>query len=136
MSGCSSSEGASSKTAVQHSNSCPKCNMQIPYSKIHTAKLRQDNDSYSFDDIGCLVLWAKDKNVNTDNIEVFANDTNRYINANTAYFTINEKTPMNYGFSAYEKEINNSVKIDEVKLKMLRGEHMANPKIRKQILGQ
>ena len=53
-----------------------------------------------------------------------------------AYFIINDKTPMNYGFGAYENEVNDSIKADEVELKILRGEHMANPKIRKQILGR
>jgi hypothetical protein len=69
-------------------------------------------------------------------IEIFSNDTKRYIDAKVAYFIINDKTPMNYGFVAYENEVNDSIKADEVELKILRGEHMANPKIRKQILGQ
>jgi hypothetical protein len=42
---------------------------------------------------------------------------------------------MNYGFGAYESKQDRSIGFDEVILKMLRGEHMANPKIRKQILG-
>jgi len=109
--------------------------MQLPSSNIHTAKIELKNRIYSFDDMGCLILWAKDKNINIDNVQVFANDTGRYTEANNAYFTINEKTPMNYGFSAYENFKEGTIKIDEVKLRMLRGEHMANPKIRKQILG-
>ena len=42
---------------------------------------------------------------------------------------------MLYGFSAYENECNGCIKFEEVIMKMLRGEHMANPKIRKKILG-
>jgi len=112
--------------------------MGLPASNIHTARTLKDANSYYFDDIGCLVLWAKDKNIDIDaaKTEVFTNDTHKYIEVSAAYFMINEKTPMNYGFSAYENEKENSIKIDEVKLKMLRGENMANPKIRKQILGQ
>jgi hypothetical protein len=135
MSGCNSGGSASSKTALSEHRSCPKCNMELPSSNIHTAKIQYNNNLYSFDDIGCLLLWAKDKNIDTNSIEVFTNDTHKYINANVSYFTINEKTPMNYGFSAYENHKENSIKIGEVNLKMLRGEHMANPKIRKQILG-
>ncbi len=112
--------------------------MPLPSSNIHTAKLQDGTKSYYFDDFGCLVLWAKEKNISLEGkkIEIFSNDTNRYIDANVAYFIINDKTPMNYGFGAYENEMPNSIKADEVELKMLRGEHMANPKIRKQILGQ
>ena len=40
-----------------------------------------------------------------------------------------------YGFTPYEKKCKNCINFDEVILRMLRGEHMANPKIRKQILG-
>ncbi len=42
---------------------------------------------------------------------------------------------MMYGFSAYENKQENIIYYEEVMMKMLRGEHMANPKIRKQILG-
>ena len=50
-------------------------------------------------------------------------------------FAINENTPMHYSFSAYEKKCEECITFDEVIIRMLRGEHMANPKIRKQILG-
>lgn len=138
ITGCNTSEASSSKERDSSHKACSKCNMELPSSNIHTAKILKDTSSYYFDDIGCLVLWAKDKNMDIDAVktEVFTNDTHRYIESSAAYFTISEKTPMNYGFSAYEHKKENSIKIDEVKLKMLRGEHMANPKIRKQILGQ
>jgi len=112
--------------------------MTLPSSNIHTAKLNDGSKSYFFDDFGCLVLWAKEKNISLKEkkTEVFSNDTNRYIDVQKAYFIINDDTPMHYGFGAYENEIQNSIKAEEVELKMLRGEHMANPKIRKQILGQ
>ena len=35
----------------------------------------------------------------------------------------------------YENKKDNSISFDEVVMRMLRGEHMANPKIRKNILG-
>lgn len=131
--GCSSSDA---KTA-QEKRICPKCNMPLPDSNIHTAKLHANSKEHSFDDIGCLVLWAKEHDVVLDGakIEVFSNDTHKYIDAQKAFFTINEKTPMNYGFTAYEAQKSDTIPINEVTLKMLRGEHMANPKIRKQILG-
>jgi nitrous oxide reductase accessory protein NosL len=66
---------------------------------------------------------------------VYASDTKKWINAQKAFYSINDKTPMNYGFGAYEKAIENSINYSEMKLKMLRGENMTNPKIRKKILG-
>ncbi|MCK5851285.1 MAG: hypothetical protein KAH23_10245 [Kiritimatiellae bacterium] len=107
--------------------------MPIPNSNEHSSHI--DNKSY-FDDMGCLILWTKSEAIEPSGAMVFTKDTKQYIKVNDAYYTINERTPMGYGFSAYEKVQEKSIKFDEVKLRMLRGEHMANPKIRKQILGQ
>lgn len=135
ISGCNSSSAFSSEdSGDKHKEVCPKCNMELPASNIYTAKLQAQNRNYSFDDIGCLVLWSQEKEINMDDAEVFANDIQRYIDVSKAYFSFNEKTPMSYGFGAYEIEKENTIKMDDVKLRILRGEHMGNPKIRKQIL--
>lgn len=135
ISGCNSSGALSSENNEDKQKEvCPKCNMELPSSNIYTAKLQVQNKNYGFDDIGCLVLWSQEKNINMYKAEVFANDTQKYIDVSKAYFSFNEITPMSYGFGAYELEKENTIKIDEVKLRILRGEHMGNPKIRKQIL--
>jgi len=124
------------KNSEQKLKICPECNMELPKSNLHTATIHTNKINY-FDDIGCLVIWTKDNNIDlkTTKVKVFSNDTKRYIDAKKAFYSINEKTPMLYGFSAYENKKANSISFDEVIMKMLRGEHMANPKIRKQILG-
>ncbi|MEA2017061.1 MAG: hypothetical protein U9N59_01325 [Campylobacterota bacterium] len=133
--GCNSDE----KTVEEEINTriCPQCNMPLPDSNLHTSKACEDGDKTYFDDVGCMILWAKDEKVDLSTIKtrIFSNDTKKYIDPFKGYFQINERTPMLYGFSAYEKECDGCIKFDEVVVKMLRGEHMANPKIRKQILG-
>ena len=113
---------------------CPQCNMPLPEDNIYTAYIEESN---YFDDIGCLILWSKANRIELDsrNVYVFSNDTKQYIDAKTAYFTINENTPMNYGFVAYAKNKEKTIDFKEMQLRMLRGEHLANPKIRKKILG-
>jgi len=112
---------------------CPECHMPLPKnSKINTAYI---NKTY-FDDIGCMILWAKKHNSNLEEAKVFTKDTQKYIKATEAHYTINERTPMGYGFTAYEKPQKGSINFKEMRLKMLRGETMQNPKIRKQILGE
>ena len=125
-------------TACSHdkkatSHICPQCYMPLPKSNINTSYIE---DTY-FDDIGCMILWANknDINLKVKDVKVFSNDTKKYIDPFKASFTINEKTPMNYGFTAYENSCKGCIEFDEVIIKMLRGENMANPKIRKQILG-
>jgi len=116
---------------------CPQCNMPLPDSNIHTADLEQDGKITYFDDIGCTILWAKDEKIDLKKVQtrIYSNDSKKYIDPFKAHFAINERTPMLYGFSAYEKPCEGCINFDEVIVKMLRGEHMANPKIRKQILG-
>ncbi len=128
---------SSSKNELKDLRICPQCNMELPKSNIYTSKLAQKSDTYWFDDIGCMVLWSKENNIdlNTIKSKVFSNDTKKYIDSSKAFYMIDEKTPMSYGFGAYEKKQENSLNFDKVIIKMLRGEHMANPKIRKQILG-
>ena len=113
---------------------CPQCNMLLPKSNINTSNIDQ---KHYFDDIGCMILYSKEHTIDLKKLKlnIFTNDTKHYINPYKAYFTIDEKTPMNYGFTAYENSCKGCIQFDEVILRMLRGEHMANPKIRKQILG-
>ena len=112
---------------------CPECKMVID-------KNKKENTSYIkqvyFDDIGCMVLWTKAHNSNLDNVMVYAKDAKIYIKATDAHYTINERTPMGYGFTAYQKAQKGAIDFQDMRLRMLRGETMRNPKIRKQILGE
>ena len=130
LSACNSSVEESTKV-------CPQCHMPLPKSNIHTSFVKGNSTTEYFDDIGCMVLWMKENNIDLKSvtIKVFSNDTKKYIDATVAFYRFDEKTPMRYGFSAYEKNQKKTISFDEVMIKMLRGEHMANPKIRKQILG-
>ena len=132
MSACNSQQKEESSSKI-----CPQCNMELPVSNIHTAIINHEDNKEYFDDPGCMVLWAKKNKIDIKEtqIKIFSNDTKKYIDAKMAFYKIDEKTPMLYGFSAYEKEVKNSINLDEVVMRMLRGEHMANPKIRKHILG-
>ncbi len=133
LSACS----ATTKDEKQDLKICPQCNMELPKSNIHTSILDDNGHLHYFDDVGCMILWAKDNDLNFTDMKskIFTNDTKRYIDTFKAFYTINEKTPMSYGFSAYERPKEGSIDFNEVILRMLRGEHMANPRIRKQILG-
>jgi hypothetical protein len=137
LGGCNTVKKDSDNKFKEKSRICPQCNMELPPSNIHTTVLHEGNEEEHFDDIGCMILWLAKKNTDINAVlaEVFTNDTHKYINAGAAHYKINEKTPMLYGFSAYENMQEGSISYEEVFIRMRRGEHMANPKIRKQILG-
>jgi len=135
FSACSSSTNATSNAHEDDPKVCPKCHMPLQTSNLYSAKLIHENKVHYFDDIGCMILWTKEKDILLkNNAQVFTRDTQKYIDADKAQYKINDTTPMMYGFSAYETQENDQIAFDEVILRMLRGENMTNPKIRKQLL--
>ncbi|MBU0721022.1 hypothetical protein KJ877_06730 [bacterium] len=135
LTACSSSEEVALSSHAEHDTACPKCHMKVKASDTYTATISKNNKVSYFDDIGCMVLWAKENSIDLQSdIKVFTSDTKKYIPAHKAKYKINATTPMMYGFCAYESEDKDYIDFNEVVIKMLRGEHMGNPKIRKQLL--
>ena len=118
------------------SATCPKCRMELK-SKINSAQVIFDDEkTYIFDDIGCVILWLRDAQIDKKHIKIFAysSDTHKWIDAHKLYYSIKDITPMGYGFSGYEYKLDGFIGFKEMSLRMLRGENMANPKIRKRLL--
>ena len=116
---------------------CPQCNMQLSTSPIHTCTIKYKGDILYFDDPGCMLLWLKKQKIDTSLVEIkiYATDSNSWIDATKAYYAIDRQTPMKYGFMAHKHKKDGFINFEEMRLRMLRGEHMANPKIRKKLLG-
>ncbi|SFV75069.1 hypothetical protein MNB_SM-3-745 [hydrothermal vent metagenome] len=111
------------------------CGMVIDELDYAGEVVAKDGRTWFFHDHGDFVLWLKDKEFKDDVvIWVMSRDTHRWIDATKAFYTRDEKTPMGYGFGAYEKYKKGRISYEEMKLKVLRGETMNNPLIRKQIL--
>ncbi len=112
------------------------CNMTIEDITYSAQVILANNDTLFFDDIGCLVLWLKDQpNQEKIVLWVWAKDTNKYINAKKAWYSLTEQTPMHYGFGAYTNKQTHYINFDTMSDKMIQGITMANPKIRKELLG-
>jgi len=116
------------------------CGMVIDELDYASEVIAPDGKTWFFHDHGDFVHWLSDKPFRDSAvIWVMSRDTHRWIDAKKAHYTLNENTPMGYGFGAYEKSDNNSsqmVDYETMRLKMLRGETMRNPKIRKQLIGK
>ena len=113
------------------------CGMVIEDLEYASQVIARDGKTWFFHDHGGFVHWLKDKSFKDDVIIwVMAKDTKKWIYAKEAYYSLTEVTPMGYGFGAYEKESDDMVNYETMNLKMLRGETMNNPQIRKQLLGQ
>lgn len=92
--------------------------------------------SWFFHDHGGMTKWLEDKEFrDSAKIWVMSRDTKRWIDAKEAFYSLKDETPMGYGFGAYEKNSDGYVNFDTMRIRMLRGETLRNPLIRKQLLG-
>jgi len=113
------------------------CGMVIEDLKYASQVVSPSGKTYFFHDHGGFVHWLKDKKFKDKAvIWVMSVDTKRWIDARKAFYSINDTTPMGYGFGAYEKDDASKIDFETMKLRMLRGETLNNPKIRKQVLGE
>ena len=113
------------------------CGMVIETTKYASEVISPSGKTYFFHDHGGFVHWLKDKKFKDKAvIWVMSVDTKRWIDAKKAFYSVNDITPMGYGFGAYEKDDPSKIDYETMKLRMLRGETLNNPNIRKQILGK
>lgn len=113
------------------------CGMIIEDLEYASQVVADDGKTWFFHDHGGFVNWLKDKNFKDSAvIWVMSRDTHEWIDARNAYYTIYEETPMGYGFGAYEDFEEGMINFHDMSLRMLRGETMNNPLIRKQIMEQ
>jgi copper chaperone NosL len=112
------------------------CKMLITTKRNSMQVVSPDGKTWFFDDPGCMVLWLQDKSFKVDaKLWVYTIDTKTWLDAKTAWYGIKDKTEMHYGFGAREKKTEGSIDYIEMELRILRGEHLGNPKIRKKLLG-
>ncbi len=114
----------------------PECKMVIDDISHATQVASKSGKSWVFDDIGCMVLWLKDKDTDGMKLWVYAQDSKKWIDAQKAFYTFDESTPMHHGFGAYEHKKGDMISFEEVKKRVLRGEDLTNPIIRKKVLGR
>jgi len=115
---------------------CPECNMFLVGKDYTVQVITNDNKTHFFDDPGCAILWLNENNIDDKDIVIwfYTVDTKRWKKSDEVYFSISDMTPMRYGFGAYENKKDGLISYNEMKMRMLRGENMTNPKIRRKIL--
>ncbi|WP_297440500.1 hypothetical protein [Sulfurimonas sp.] len=113
------------------------CGMVIDDLDYASQVIAPDGRTWFFHDHGDFVQWLEDKEFKDSAIIwVTSRDTHKWIDAKKAYYSLNETTPMGFGFGAYAQKKDGMIDFDTMRLKVLRGETLKNPKIRKQILGK
>ncbi|MEA2099222.1 MAG: hypothetical protein U9P72_03745 [Campylobacterota bacterium] len=112
------------------------CGMVIEDLHYASQVVAKNGKTWFFHDHGGFVHWLEDKEFKNDVvIWVMSKDTKKWIDAKKAFYSLTDITPMGYGFGAYEKKDDGFIDFESMSLKMLRGETMNNPLIKKQLLG-
>ncbi|MBU0720476.1 nitrous oxide reductase accessory protein NosL [bacterium] len=113
------------------------CGMVIEDLHYASQVIAPNGKTWFFHDHGGFVHWLEDKSFKEDAvIWVMSRDTQKWIDAKKAFYSLRDKTPMGYGFGAYEIRKAAHVDYDTMRLRMLRGETLNNPFIKKQLLGK
>lgn len=112
------------------------CGMIINNKKYASQVIDKNGKTWFFHDHGGMVNWLSKTKIKDDAvIWVWGIDTNSWIDGRKAWYSRNEKTPMNNGFGAYKENKDGLVSFEEMTLLMLRGETMNNPYIKEKLLG-
>ncbi len=113
-----------------------QCKMLITTPENAAEVVAPDGRTWFFDDPGCMVLWLEGKAFKeTAKLWVRTIDTQKWVDARQASYGVTEHTAMHYGFGAREN-IDKSIDYTEMRLRMLRGENLTDPKIRKKLTGE
>jgi len=111
------------------------CGMVINDLRDASQVIAKSGRSWFFHDHGGFVKWLEDKEFrDSAKIWVMSRDTKRWVDAKDAFYSLADDTPMGYGFGAYEKMSEGMIDFDTMRLRVLRGETLQNPAIRKQLL--
>lgn len=115
-----------------------QCNILLRRVEHSVQLITKEKKTYFFDDIGCAILWCRDQKIALEGLTlwIYDNEVKRYIDAFSAYYSIIEETPMHYGFGAHETKSDGLISFEEMKLRMLRGENLTHPQVRKKLLGK
>jgi len=109
------------------------CGMVIDDIKYTSEVVVPDGRTWFFHDHADFVSWLQDKNIPNPKIWVYAIDKQKYLDAKKCWYSVDEKTPMESGFGAYATKQDGFIDYNTMKTRVLRGETMANPKIRQKI---
>jgi len=112
------------------------CGMVINDLSFAAEVVATNGATWFFHDLGGMVHWIENKTFkNKAKLWVRTLDSKKWIDAKKAWYSRVEKTPMGYGFGAYEKNKKGLVSFEKMRILMLRGETLNNPKIRNLLLG-
>lgn len=111
------------------------CGMIVDGLKFSSQVIAPDGRTWFFHDPGGVPRFLKDKSFRSEAVIWFYTlDTKRWKTSHHVSFSLRDETPMGYGFGAYEKKKDGFISYEQMRTKMLRGENLLNPYVKKKLL--
>ncbi len=106
MGGCEKRSNSDLSKVHWDRDMCARCVMVVS-DRVNAVQVKhpETGKSYMFDDIGCMVLWFKEENIQWQDsaiIWITDNKTGEWIDARKAHYHTSKITPMAYGFGAHK----------------------------------
>ncbi|MDD3462596.1 MAG: hypothetical protein PHW07_03015 [Sulfurospirillaceae bacterium] len=104
--GCDNKSNIDPKKMHWDRDMCIRCKMVLSDRKFSAQAINpKTRQKYTFDDIGCVILWFKEDRIEwADEAIIWVNDaiSGEWIDARTAFYDTENITPMAYGFGAHK----------------------------------
>lgn len=106
--GCDSKPNLEPKKVHWDRDVCERCKMLLSDRRFSAQVVNPQNiRKYTFDDIGCVILWFQEEKITwSDKAVIWVNDaqSGEWINAREAFYSVENITPMAYGFGAHKSQ--------------------------------
>lgn len=114
-----------------------ECGMIIDELSFASQVVAPDGKTWFFHDHGGMVAWLKNKPFR-DEAVIWVHDLTNggWIDGRKAWYSRTDNTPMMYGFGAYSEKLEGFIDFPTMQKHMLKGETLANPATRNQLLGE
>ena len=111
------------------------CGMVIDDITYASQIVAPSGKTWFFHDHGGMVNWIKNRSFKDEAIIwTRTKDTKKWLDGRKLWFSRDDDTPMGYGFGAFENYKDGLVDFQAMYTYMVRGEHMGNAFIKKQLL--
>ncbi len=114
-----------------------QCGMLLEDENFAAEVISREGITWFFHDPGGVPLWIKDREEafkKDADIWFMTLDTKKWKRSGEVWFSLTDITPMEYGFGAYEHKKEGYIPYREMEIRMLRGENMTDPRVKKALL--